>query len=406
MMNVWKISIDNIKHKPLNFVLSVLFLAVGFALLLGVEELNMSFKSQFNKGLSGVDLVVGAKGSPLQLVMASLLQIDNPIGNISYQEAEKIGRNRLIEKAVPISYGDNYNGFRVVGTTDAYASLFHGEIVEGRKPIKPFEVAVGNAIAKKELLKVGDTFKSSHGVVTGGHLHDKDLVVTGVYQATETVLDRLVITPLESVWEMHHHEEKGEIHHEHKHEDKNEHIEKEITALLVVFRSPTGLLTIPRKINETTNMQAALPKYELEKLYNYTGVGVTIISYIAYLILSLSCFTLLLSLFKMISERVFDLALLRTYGAKTSELLKMVFYEGIILITIAITLGTLISQIIVLLVTMILKDDYLQGLSFDMPYLQFFKIVFLLLGVLFIAVLVSIIPLSKIKISKVLNHEL
>ena len=109
-MNIWSITLQNIKIKPLYTFLSVLVLSLSIALLLGIQQLKRSFKNQIENNLGNIDVVVGAKGSPLQLVLASVLHLDNPTGNISYKEALKISKNPLIKSAVPISYGDNYKG--------------------------------------------------------------------------------------------------------------------------------------------------------------------------------------------------------------------------------------------------------------------------------------------------------
>src|SRR5690606_18216512 len=120
-MNIWKISIRNFRYKPLYTFLGILTLSVSIALLLGIQQLDRTFRQQLKNNLGGIDMVVGAKGSPLQLVLASVLHIDNPTGNISFGEAQKISNHPLVERAIPISYGDNYKGYRIVGTTAEFA---------------------------------------------------------------------------------------------------------------------------------------------------------------------------------------------------------------------------------------------------------------------------------------------
>ncbi|GLB53663.1 hypothetical protein NBRC110019_27040 [Neptunitalea chrysea] len=396
MMNVWKISVKNTLSKPLDVLLTVLFLGVSIALLLGVEELNESFKNKFNNNLGGVDLVIGAKGSSLQLVMASLLHLDSPTGNIPYEEALKISRNKLVKKAIPISYGDNYLGYRIVGTTNDFPEIYNATIAEGRAPEKAFEVAIGAVLAEKEHLHIGDTFKSTHGLVSDGHVHNKVMTIVGIYTKTNQVLDKLLVTPLESVWRMHEHHDE-----EHHDDDKP----KEVTALLVKFRTPIGLLTFPRKINESTNMQAALPKYEMEKLFNFIGVGVTTVNWIAYLILGLSCLGLGINFLKLVKERAYDLALLRTYGARISELIRIILYEGLIITGVAIIIGLLLSQLIVYCIPHVLNIEVFQDLTLFIPYISFVKVIGLLLGILVVTVFIAIIPITKMKISKVLNDE-
>ena len=148
-MNIWKISINNIKLKPLYTGLSILMLSLSIALLLGIQQLKTSFQYQMENNLGDIDLVIGAKGSPLQLVLSSILHLDNPTGNISYEEAKKIGKNPMIKKAVPISYGDNFKGYKIVGTSSEFLSFYDAKIHNGRDVQKSMEVVLGSTVAEQ-----------------------------------------------------------------------------------------------------------------------------------------------------------------------------------------------------------------------------------------------------------------
>ena len=365
--NIWNISIQNIKSKPLYTFLSVFILSLSIALLLGIQQLKRSFENQIKNNLGNIDIVVGAKGSPLQLVLASVLHLDNPTGNISYKEALKISKNPMIKWAVPISYGDNYKGFRIVGTTDTFTALYNAELEKGHRVQNSMEVILGNAVAQKLKLKIGDTFLSSHGLIENSiEVHNEMFTVVGILKSTQKVIDRLIITNLDSIWDVHHHEDEDE-NNEHHHHDEHHH-EKEITSLLINFKNPRGLLTFPRRINEQTNMQASLPKYELHKLYEYTSIGFKTISLIAYLILVISCLTIFISLYKMVKERAFDLALLRTYGASNFQLIKMVFYEGLIVVFSSFLVGYLLLKIGLGFMLHFMETNYQQNILQELPF--------------------------------------
>ena len=434
-MNIWKISLSNIFHKPLYALLSVLSLSISISLLLGIQQLDASIKYQFENSLGDVDMVLGAKGSPLQLVLASVLHMDNPTGNISLAEAEKITKNPLIKKAVPISYGDNYQGFRILGSNDEFAGLYEAELAEGREPSKSMEVILGSTVAKETDLKIGDTFMSSHGLTENTvEVHNHPLTVVGIYKPTYKVIDKLIVTRLESIWDVHEH---GEEHHDedehhnevepqeehneeahvstaphqeegHHHDDEEHHHEesdKEITAMLVSFRNVMGMLTMPRRINKETNMQAALPNYELERLFNFTGVGVRAVSWIAYIILAISCVTIFISLFKMVRERAFDLALMRTYGASNFQLVHIVGYEGFLLVMVSLLVGVLLSQLGLHFAFSAFKSGYNQDILLKLPYAQMVKTVILILTMVGIAILLAILPILKMNVSKILSNE-
>lgn len=406
-MNIWKISIKNFRFKPLFTLLGILTLSVSIALLVGIQQLDTSFRDQLDNNLGEIDIVVGAKGSPLQLVLASVLHIDNPTGNISFEEAKGLTKNPMIQKAVPISYGDNYKGYRIVGTTDDFATLYNARITQGRSVEKPMEVVLGASVAKKLGIHIGDSFQSSHGLVEkGGHAHEEPLTVVGIYATTHKVLDRLIITGLETIWEVHHHEEEHPAEHhgegEHHGEEENE---REITSLLVSFRNPIALLTTPRSINENTNMQAALPKFELERLYQFTGVGVKTITWIAYAILVISGITIFISLYRMVRDRAFDLALMRSYGANRFQLVNMVLYEGVLMAGTAFLIGILLSQIGIFFIFEMIRDQYKQTMPLQLKLQEVLQTGILVLSMVLLSIALAIYPLIKMNISKILSHE-
>jgi len=409
-MNIWKISLKNIKSKPLYTFLSVFILTLSITLLLGIKQLEASFKYQLKNNLGAIDLVIGAKGSPLQLVLASVLHMDNPTGNILYEGAKKISKNPFIKTAVPISYGDNYKSYKILGTTDDFAMLYNAKLEKGRVVKKSMEVILGATVAEQLKLKIGDTFLSSHGLIENNiDLHSDDLTVVGIYQHTGKVLDRLIVTNLESVWDVHDHEIEGEGEGEENesnldHQDDDEK-RKEITALLISFTSPTAFLTLPKTINKETNMQAAMPKYELEKLYQYMGIGFETISWIGYMILIISCITIFISLYKMVKERAFDLALLRTYGASNFQLIRMIIYEGITIMLLAFSLGFILLKIGLHFMVKVMETGHKQNIIQELPLTGFLKTGALVFTMIVLSILLAIYPIIKINISTTLSNE-
>ncbi|MAU16775.1 MAG: permease [Muricauda sp.] len=430
-MNIWKISIKNFKYKPLYSFLGILMLSVSIALLMGIQQLDKSFRQQLENNLGDIDMVVGAKGSPLQLVLASVLHIDNPTGNILFEEAKSILKNPMIGKGVPISYGDNYKGYRIVGTTQDFPELYNAQLKEGRFVQQSMEVALGSTVAETLGLQIGDSFQSSHGLAEkGGHDHDEPLTVVGIYKPTHKVMDRLIVTGLETVWDVHQHEEDHGTDNEHEedgeHDEETDHVghdeteshhegegehhheeesQQEITSMLVSFRNPMALLTVPRTINENTNMQAALPKFELERLYQFTGIGVKTITWIAYAILIISAITIFISLYRMVRDRAFDLALMRSYGANTFQLIKMVAYEGFVIAGIAFVFGVLISQIGVFFIFEMITDQYKQTMPLQLGFQELSQTAGLVVLMVLLSIALAIYPIVTMNISKILSHE-
>lgn len=405
-MNIWKISIQNIKSKPLYSLLSIFLLSLSIALLLGIQQLKISFKHQMENNLGDIDLVVGAKGSPLQLVLSSILHLDNPTGNIPYKEAKNLVKNPMIKRATPISYGDNYKGFRIIGSTPIFLDQYNAEIKKGDSIQKSMEVLLGYSVAEKLKLNIGDTFLSSHGLIDNEiDIHDKEFIVVGILKATQKVVDKLIITKLESIWDVHNHEAHDDHNSHEVNHDDDDHDDRKITSLLITFRTPSALLTLPRKINENTNMQAALPKYELDKLYKFTGIGFKTISWIAYIILFISGITIFISLYRMIKERAFDLAILRTYGATNTQMIKMVTYEGLIIVCFAFIIGLLITKIGLYFIFSFAEIGNGSNILQTLPISEMIKIIRLVFLMIILSVSIAIYPILKMNISTILNNE-
>ena len=399
-MNIIKLSYKNILAKPLQTFLTVLILSLSIGLLLGVKQLNKVFESQLQQSLNGVDMVVGAKGSPLQLVLSAVLHIDNPTGNISYNEAKKIGKNKYIKDAIPISIGDNYEGYKIVGTSAGYVDLHKTSIETGTLFNTTNEVVIGNAVSKNLNLNIGDTFYSSHGMIENAvESHDEHpLKVVGILKPTQNVIDRLILTNLETIWHLHEHEDEND-NHDHNHDNED------ITALLIKFKNKRGLLFLPRNINENTPFQAALPKYQLDKLFQFTAIGTKAITWIALSILLVSGISMFVSLYRMVKERAKELALIRTYGASRNKLILLVFSEGLLVGVFSFFLGVLLATFGLQTIISLIKDTYKQQIYLLKYQNDILELLLFIFGIIIIATLIAIRPIFKMDISKIISHE-
>ena len=425
-MNISKLSWHNLISNPLNTVLSLLLMTFGVGIISLLFLLNNQIEQQLQANLRGVDMVVGSKGSPLQLILSSIYHIDNPTGNIPYREAIKIDNNPLVDLTVPLSFGDSYNGFRIVGTTHRYPELYEMSLNEGRLWSQSLEVVLGSTVAQIHKLKIGDTFYGTHGLVEGGHVHDEYAYeVVGVFNPSYTILDQLILTNTQSVWQVHNHEviDEGKEHHNGQHNNhEHEHHTEELTAtmlgssssipedamitsLLVKFKNPIGLIQLPRKINETTNMQAAVPALEISRLTNLLGFGVQTINIIAFIIIIVSGLSIFISLYNSLKKRRYELSLMRVHGATKWQLVQLVLQEGIILSLTGTIFGLLISRITLLMLPLFAEQKY-TFVSFQFNFLS--EELWLLPLSLLIGVAASLIPtiLSyNINIPKTLSNE-
>ena len=367
-MNIRKLAWKNIIHSPFNTTLSILLMTFGVGIISLLLLLNTQIDKQLHKNLRGVDMVIGAKGSPLQLILSSVYHVDNPTGNIPYLETLKLEKNPLVDLTVPLSYGDSYNGFRIVGTTKQYLKLYNTNLQEGKVWKNSMEVVLGNTVAKVNDLKLGDKFYGTHGLSDGGHIHDNfSYVIVGILKHSNSIIDNLVLTNLESVWQVHDPQEHDCSSHDHHHHDHYHPYEitdqTMITAMLVKFKNPVGLIQLPRKINETTNLQAAVPTFEINRLTNLFGFGVQTINSIALIIIIVSGFSIFISLYNSLKRRRYELALIRVHGASRWQLVRLVILEGFILSVLGTIFGLLISRIALYLIPIFIKSTSIGNLS-------------------------------------------
>lgn len=409
-------SIKNILSKPLSSFISLALLTLGIGIISLLLQLNSLIKDQMDNNLRGIDMVVGAKGSPLQLILSSVYHVDSPTGNISYKEAEKISNNRMVGSSIKLLYGDNHKGYRIVGTEKKFIDLYKSVFEEGKEWEKPFEVIVGSKVHKNLNIKIGDKLVSSHGLRETGESHEnQSFEVVGLLKPSSSVIDQLIITSPESVWDIHdthNHNDtndnfENENKHDHEHEDEHEHEhdeydDKEITAMLIKFSSPMNIIQFPRQINETTNLQAAVPSYEISRLFKLFGFGIDTISYLAYLIIIVSGFSLFINLFNAMNERKYEMALIRTIGATRFQLSSMIILESLILTLLGFGLGLLFSRFGVMFVSSLMEESINYNLS-SIKILS--EELWLLVLSVILGVLSSLIPaiqVYKMNISKIL----
>ena len=401
-MNIFKLSLKNIFNKPLSSTISLALLILGIGIISLLLQLNTLIKDQMDNNLKGIDMVVGAKGSPLQLILSSVYHIDSPTGNISLKEAEKISKNRMVGSSIKLLYGDNFKGYRIVGAEKKFIELYNGKIKKGKNLSKPFEVLVGSKVYSKLKIDIGDDLISSHGLRETGESHDdKSFKVVGLLEPSNSVIDQLIITLPQSVWDVHGNHNLEE-EHEHDQDEEHQHDDREITAMLIKFKSPMNIIQFPRQINETTNLQAAVPSYEISRLFKLFGFGIETLSYLAYLIIVVSGFSLFINLFNSMRERKYEMALIRTLGASRLQLSTMIIFESIILTISGFILGLLFSRFGVMFVSSLMEESINYNLSS-------FRILneeyWLLLLSVIIGLLASLIPavqVYKMNISKIL----
>ena len=459
-MNLIKISWANIKFKPLNTALSIILLAFGVGIISLLLLLEKQVTEKFDRNIKDIDFVLGAKGSPMQLILANVYHVDAPTGNINMEDAKKIVKNPMVKDAIPLAYGDNYEKWRIVGTTFKYPEHYEAELQEGRIFSAAFEVTLGSKVAQETGLKVGDKFTSVHGfdkAAEGGedvHHHDNPFTVVGILKSNSSALDNLILTPIESVWMVHEgHDhgneemgpstgsgtlENGEIGEngemgkreidEHS-ADANpksgirnqesvtgaelmkiqagESLEpkdtREVTAYLIKKRNPMAAMMLANAV-KNTNMQLADPAIEMNRLTQGFGIGISAMKAIAIVIMVLSFISVFISLYNSLKERKYELALLRTMGGSKATLFRLILQEGLILVIIGYIIGAILSRLWLVILSNSLEDNF----HYELNEMGITSGEIVLLGVtLLVGMVASLLPALralKMDISKTLSN--
>ncbi len=409
-MSLLSLSVAYIRARWLTSGLLVVLLAIGVATISLLLHFSHQAEERLTRDARGFDLVVGAKGSPLQLILSSIYHMDIPTGNIPVQEAERLKKHPQVKQAIPLALGDSYRGFRIVGTEASYIEHYKAELAEGEIFTKRMQAVVGARVAQDTPLALEGTFAGSHGLSEGGEEHaDSPYKVVGVLKPTGTVIDRLILTPVESVWnvhgsEAHHHhehEDEHEAHEEHEHEhhaDKHEEHKKhadeveasdEITALLIRFKSAAAAMSLPREINRMTSMQAASPPYETARLLSLLGMGLDSLRLFGGILIVSAVIGMLVAIYQSMQERKTDIALMRVLGASKATLVKQVVLEAGVLLVAGILAGLLLSHAALAVLPSL--STSLKAVGF-VPLRLLVEEIYVVAGLLIAGLIVALLP--------------
>jgi len=318
--------------QPLTAALNLLLLSLGLGAISFVILVSEQVERAVTRDLAGIDLVVGAKGSPMQIMLAGVFHLDVPTGNIPLRTLDLLRKQPLVARAIPLSLGDSLLGYRIVGSTSEYLDLYQARPAAGRAWQAPLEAVLGAEVAQRSGLTVGAKFAGSHGLAGQGDAHDEHrYTVVGVLARSGTVLDRLVLTGLESVWAVHEH---GDDHDDAEHEAR-----REITMALVSYRSPLGAAMLPRWVNAQPGLQAAAPALETARLLRMVGAGTEVLRGFGVLLLLAAGLSVFVAMLHAVRERRNDLAMMRMLGAPPARVAGLVAAEALCLSALATVLG-------------------------------------------------------------------
>jgi|SRR5579862_12365 len=370
-------------------LLSVIVGALGIAAVATAVVGFDALPDAAERSWGGADMVVGPKGSALDLVLCCALHVSDPRGLVSEKAAMAAAHHPLVRIAAPIALGDNVDGWRIVGTTPALLSVYRAQIAQGRVWTKPLEAVLGAGAASVLHLKLGAHFIGAHGLESGGELHSQfPYVVVGVLAPTGSVVDRLVLCDIETV---------RYIHRKHQEDEAAQtgvaetyvNLPDAATAVVASFRSPVAALLVPRLIEANPTLTAASPSFEIARLMSYLRPLTYAATALGVLLVLIAAAAAAAGLMATMNARTRDLALLRALGAGRSAIALVAFAEAVMIAIAALLLGFALSWTLIGIAGHLLMER--TGLLLN-PQIDLASVGYLVLGAFAVAIVAALFP--------------
>jgi putative ABC transport system permease protein len=372
-------------------LLSIFVGALGIAAvataIVGFDALPQAAR----RAWGGVDLVVGPKGSALDLVLCCALHVSEPRGLVPMKVAMTAVGNPMIRAAAPIALGDNVDGWRIMGSTPAILAVYRAKIASGQMWTDKLQAVLGASAARALNFKLGDSFVGAHGLAAGGESHEKfPYKVVGILAPTGSALDRLVLTDIETVRYVHVEQAKAEIAEKGSTDEENvADLPEGATAVVASYRVPTAAAFMPRQIDATGNLSAASPTLEIARLIGYVRPLTIAVTGLGLLLVVIAASGAAIGLLATMNARTRDLALLRALGASPGMIAMVAFAEASMIMAAALVLGSALTAGLLLIGRDVLADS--TGLLLQ-PELGWDQIAMLLLGTISVTIVAAAFP--------------
>ena len=437
-----QIAWSELRHRPWQTLLLTLLIALAIASSVFIAALSFGMHYGLTKATEPFPQIVGAKGSANQLVLNTVYLKDRPIGNISGDLYQDVKNNPLVKQAIPLAFGDNWRGFRIVGTENTifdYRVKPQSEpwlkVAEGRRFNAPFEAVIGDGAAKLLGAKIGDTFQSIHGATAHGHVHkDQTYTIVGILAPVEGPYDHAVLTDIRSVWiahehhhdhdhehaadaheEGHEHEHEAAVHeeeHEHVHEEEHEHEHEheheaagkpaaqavndgehaatagQVTAVLIQPQGYGQALKLAMEFQQRNDAQLVFPAQVIIQLFSLMGQGEKMWWYIGAFFIAAALLVVLSTLYLSGLQRLPERAILRVLGAKRSELLTVTLWQNGLIMVLGGILGYVLGYAGYLGVRSLMATN--TAIALPLTFLK--EPLLIALGTMAVGLLASLIP--------------
>ena len=401
MFNIFFKSLRNRKGTAF---LTIFSISISVTLLIGVENIRKGVRKSFSSAVSGTDIIVGARGGSLQLLLYSIFRIGNAPNNLSWESYNELRNNKRVKWTIPISLGDSHRGFRVVGTNKDYFNYFrYGskkklEFLKGVPFSEVFDAVIGSEIAIKFNYKLNQKIIIAHGTGKKSFLNhdDKPFKIVGILKPTGTPVDQSLHVSLEGITAMHIDWESGAPPMEGKIISAEEAIKlnltpEEITSFLIGLKSKIHAFDYQRKVNtyKEEPLSAILPGVALQELWNILRTAETGLRVITWFVLFAGLLGMITALLSGLNERRREMAILRSVGAGPGTISFLLILEATILTLAGIIIGMFFLYLGLFVSRPILEAYFGLFIPINPPS---YKEIIILAGIVLTGMLMGIIP--------------
>lgn len=401
---LFKIVRKSLRQHAVSTTVTALAIALAAGLVMSVFAIQRQTYAAFTGGDIGFDAVLGARGSQLQLVLNTVFHLETSPGNIPYSLYKEIAGNSQVELAIPYAVGDNYEGFRIVGTTEEIFTQF--EFRRGRKfqpqPGGRFfdpnaqEAVIGSFAARETGLKVGDVFQPYHGVIFDEkNRHNDDYTVVGILEPTNSPSDRVIWIPLDGIYRMSGHVLRGAgENYEAQAGETIPDEAKEVSAVMLKFKSPQAGMNLDQLINRQGKAATlAFPiGRTMAELFDKLGWVNRVLELVAYMVVVVAAFSILAGIYNSINERRREFAILRALGARRPTVFAIILLEAVSIAAIGTLLGYIVFILIMWATALIVREQ--TGVVLDIFRFEW-ALLFTPLLMLLVGAIAGILPALK-----------
>jgi putative ABC transport system permease protein len=404
---ITKLAYKQLRRRPVTTGLLLLIIALS----VGVSVFLMTLHQGLQKGLTlatePFSLLVSAPGSQHQLVLNAVFLQDRPLPNIPYEEVNALQKKeKLVKSAIPLAFGDSYQGYRIVGSSRAIFQMKAYQnsspwlsLQEGRPFEKPFEAVIGRDVASRLHLKIGSTFESTHGLLPKSKQAHKGhpFTVVGILKDVQGPYNQVILTPIESVWEVHAHKEQNKLALELAQKTgrplPEEKHEKEVSAILIEPVGYSQAYQLASQYQSRKDAMLVFPAQTIVQFFNLMGRGEKMWRPVGGFLMALSILIVVITSYLSTLTRLGEYAVMRALGAKEKQIAAIWLWQNTFLIAGGTILGTILGLGVYVILAHFLAASTAVTLPVYLPPLT----IALLAGAVVVGILASLLPMTVLK---------